>query len=100
MPSRSPRSGRCRAGATPWGAVASDQPGDRDGQHEHCQVPLHVFASLLSTETELNRAEYARSVIAFAQQDAAIEPLPRLITVDPYSEEGHVLLIESPRFLG
>lgn len=43
---------------------------------------------------------YARSVTALAEHDAAIEPLSKLIRVDPYFEEGHVLLIESYEALG
>lgn len=43
---------------------------------------------------------YARSVAALAQHDAAIESLSKLITVDPYFEEGHVLLIESYEAMG
>lgn len=38
---------------------------------------------------------FARAVVSTSRVQEAIEPLSRLVSVDPYCEEGHVLLVEA-----
>ncbi len=65
------------------------------------------FDNWLYVAHENLRRRFRQATLAFARwaqgsrhaQDA-IEPLARLVTVDPYCEEGHVLLIETYEGLG
>lgn len=65
------------------------------------------FDTWLYVEQEALRRTFRQAVIAFArwalpagQARAALEPLARLVSVDPYYEDGHVLLIEAYEALG
>jgi pimeloyl-ACP methyl ester carboxylesterase len=66
-----------------------------------------VFDTWLYVEQERLRRLFRQATVAVARQalatkDAArvVEPLAQLISVDPYYEEGHTLLIEASEALG
>ena len=60
------------------------------------------FDNWLYVAQEEARRDFRRGALAFARwaidhgaAGAALEPLARLVTVDPYCEDGHVMLIEA-----
>src|SRR5215471_195878 len=66
-----------------------------------------VFDTWLYVQQEALRRAFRQATVAVAQHDLAsgaaariVEPLARLIAVDPYFEEAHRLLIESHERLG
>jgi pimeloyl-ACP methyl ester carboxylesterase len=65
------------------------------------------FDNWLYVLQESLRRDFRRASLAFARwaldhgaARQAVEPLARLVTVDPYCEDGHVLLIEAYEALG
>ena len=61
-----------------------------------------VYDTWLYTEQERLRREFRLAVMAFARRafelgeaSMAVDPLSRLVTVEPYFEEGHVLYIRA-----
>jgi DNA-binding SARP family transcriptional activator len=69
--------------------------------------PAAVFDTWLYVEQESLRRVFRQATVAVARQrlttgdpEPAIEPLAQLVSVDPYYEEGHSLLIEANEALG
>ena len=79
MPIPSPRSGSLPGASRPGRTVTGRQPGDRDDQHEHCQVPLHAFAS--SRERSASGA-YDEQVLS-SVRNSAVRSVAAVEEVDP-----------------
>lgn len=61
---------------------------------------LYVAQESLRRRFRQATVAFARWTLASRRPHGAVAPLARLVTVDPYYEEGHVLLIEAYEALG